>query len=135
MISCEHCEIFKNLYFKGHLWTTTSELYWFKVKEIIEKTETYSETIIGNVFRDDNRRRIQNPVKHLKWNFLQKQLTVFNRWLFLQNTFIGLWRCLDKTKQNPGVLSFISQKNRTIISANIFSNSILSSCYYVAIRH
>ena len=42
---------------------------------------------------------------------------------------------LDKTKQNPGVLSFISQKIRTAISANLFSNSILSSHYYLAVRH
>ena len=25
--------------------------YWFKVEEIIDKTETYSETIIGDIFR------------------------------------------------------------------------------------
>ena len=42
---------FKNIYFKGHLWTNCSELYWFEVEEIIEKTEIYSETIIGDVFR------------------------------------------------------------------------------------
>ena len=28
-------KIFKSIYFKGHLWTTTSRLYWFEV--IIEK--------------------------------------------------------------------------------------------------
>ena len=41
----------------------------------------------------------------------------------------------DKTKQNPGALSFISQKIRTAISANLFFNSILSSHYYIAARH
>ena len=35
----------------------------------------------------------------------------------------------DKTKQNPGVLLFISQKIRTAISANLFLNSILSWHY------
>ena len=33
----------------------------------------------------------------------------------------------DKTKQNTGVLSFISQKIKTAISANLFLNSFLSS--------
>ena len=36
----------------------------------------------------------------------------------------------DKTKQNPGVLSFISQKNRTAVSANLLLNSISSLIYY-----
>ena len=30
--------------------------------------------------------RNQNPVKYLRWRFLQKKLTVLNCWLFLQNT-------------------------------------------------
>ena len=51
VFSCEYWEILKNLHFKGHLWTTLSELYWFKVEEIIEKTETHRETIIGDAFR------------------------------------------------------------------------------------
>ena len=66
MFSCEYCEIFKNIYFNGHLETTPFELYWFKVEEIIEETETYSDTIIGHVFRDGNQRRIQNLMKHLR---------------------------------------------------------------------
>ena len=41
----------------------------------------------------------------------------------------------DNTKQNPGVLSFILKKIRTAISANLFLNSILSSQYYLAVRH
>ena len=41
----------------------------------------------------------------------------------------------DKTKQNPCVLSFILQKFRAGISANLFLNSILSSHYYLAVRH
>ena len=32
----------------------------------------------------------------------------------------------NKTKENPGVLSFISQKISTAISVNLFLNSILS---------
>ena len=40
----------------------------------------------------------------------------------------------DKTKQNPGVLSFISQKMRTAVSANLCLNAILSSPYYLAVR-
>ena len=32
----------------------------------------------------------------------------------------------NKTKENPGVLPFISQKIRTTISVNLFLNSILS---------
>ena len=41
---------FKNIYVKGYLWTTASELYWFKVKDIkIEKKETYSEMIMRDV--------------------------------------------------------------------------------------
>ena len=47
----------------------------------------------------------------------------------------GYEYAFDKTKQNPGVLSFISQKIRTAVSANIFLNSILSSHYYLAMRH
>ena len=41
---------------------------------------------------------------------------------------------MPKTKQNLGVLSFISQKIRTAIS-NLFLNSILSLHYYVAVRY
>ena len=47
----------------------------------------------------------------------------------------GYEYAFDKTKQNSGVLSFISQKIRTAISANIFLNSILSSHYYPTMRH
>ena len=67
VLSCEYCKTFKNIYFKGHLWTTASELYWFKVEVVIEKTDVFRD-----VFRDDNRRRIQNPLKYLKWSFFQK---------------------------------------------------------------
>ena len=41
-------QTFKNL--KRYLWMTASELYWFKVEEIMEKTETHPETIIGDLF-------------------------------------------------------------------------------------
>ena len=41
----------------------------------------------------------------------------------------------DKTKQNPGVLSFNSPKIKTALSANLFLNLILSSHYYLAVIH
>ena len=63
-----------------------------------------------------------------------QSLTIFAEHfiLFLSQ---GYEYAFDKTKQNPGVLSFISQKIRTAVSANIFLNSILSSHYYLAMRH
>ena len=64
-------KFFKDISFKGHLWTTASEQWRRKSRD---------------VFRDGNRRRIQSPFKFLRRIFLQKQLTVFNHWLFLQNT-------------------------------------------------
>ena len=41
----------------------------------------------------------------------------------------------DKFKQNPGELSFNSEKVRTAICASLFLNSILCSHYYLAGRH
>ena len=64
-----------------------------------------------DVSRDDNWRRIQSPVKHLRWSFLQKELTVFIRRLFLENNSYYL----------------------TAISANLFLNYILSPHYYLAV--
>ena len=64
-------KFFKDISFKGHLWATASEQWRRKSRD---------------VFRDGNRRRIQSPFKFLRRIFLQKQLTVFNHWLFLQNT-------------------------------------------------
>ena len=61
-------------------------------------------------------------------------LTIFTKHFmlfFLQ----GYEYASNKTQQNPGVLSFISQKIRTAISANFFLNLILSSHYYLAVRH
>ena len=51
MFSGEYCEILNNIDLKGHLRTTASELFGFKMEVIIEKTETYTETIIGDVFK------------------------------------------------------------------------------------
>ena len=89
--------------FKGLLWRPASELYWFRVEEMIEKTETYSETIIGDVFRT-------------QWNILVKAfcknsclyLTVdyFCKTLHI-TCFTGLWICLDKTKQDCNLCKFI----------------------------
>ena len=123
VFSCEYCQIFKNL-------TSINDCLWIL---LIQSGRNNRKN--RDVSRDDNRSRIQNPVKHLRCSFLQKRLPVFNRWLFFWNAscylFPGLWTCLDKTKQNPGVLSFISQKIRTAISVNLF----LSSYYYLAERH
>ena len=53
-----------------------------KVKNLIKKTAfklqvtSYTPT----------QRRIKNPVKHLRWRFLQKQPRTFSRSLFLQKT-------------------------------------------------
>ena len=98
---------FKNIYFKGHLRTTASELYWFKVEEIIEETETYSETIIGDVFRTQwniyEEAFCKNSLRYLTTDYFCKTLYII--------CFAGVWICLDKTKQNPGVLPFITQKN------------------------
>ena len=131
MFSSEYCKIMKNIYFKGHLWTTASELYWITVGVIIGKTETYSETIIGDVFRT-------------QWNISDGAFGK-NSWLYLTVEyfcktlyiicFTGLWICLGKTKQNPGVLSFISEKIRIGISANLFLNSVLSSHCYLGERN
>ena len=89
--------------FKGLLWRAASELYWFKVEEMIEKTETYSETIIGDVFRT-------------QWNILVKSFCK-NSCLYLTvdyfckplhiTCFTGLWICLDKTKQDCNLCKFI----------------------------
>ena len=67
-----------------------------------------------------------------------KIVDCINGRLFLQNTSYYLFdrvMNMPKTKQNPGVLSLISQKIRAAISANIFSNSFLSSHYYLDVRH
>ena len=118
VFSCEYCNIFKNLYFKGDLWTTASELYLFKVEQIIEKTETYLETIIGNVFRT-------------RWN-MEDEAFCKNSCLYLTDDYFckrlhiacstGLWICLEKL-------------NRAAISANFFLNYILSSHYYLSVRY
>ena len=61
VFSCEFCQISKNTFY--HL------THLVAASILIEKTD---------VFREDNKKRIQNPVKHLRWNFFQKQFTVFN---------------------------------------------------------
>ena len=106
MFSCEYCEIFRNLYFKGNLSTTASELYLFKVEEITEKTETYLETIIGDVFRTHwnilNKDICKNSCLYLPINYFCNALHII--------CFTGLRICLDMTG----------------ISANLFSNHITS---------
>ena len=60
------------------------------------------------------------------------KLFIKNIWLYLSVDYFcktlhiifstGLWKCLDKTKQNSGLLSFISLKIRTAISVNLLLN-------------
>ena len=84
-------------------------------------------------FREDNWRRIQNSVKYLRRIFLQKQLAVFNHWLFFQNNSYYLF---DRVMNMPLInLTKNSQKIRTVISVNLLLNPILSSPYYLAVRH
>ena len=59
-------------------------------------------------------------------------LTIFTKH-FMLFVLQGYEYASNKTQQNPGVLSFIWQKIRIAISANLFLNSILSSHYYLAV--
>ena len=61
-------------------------------------------------------------------------LTIFAKH-FILFVLQGYEYASDKVKQKPGVLPFISQNIRTEISANLFFNSILSSHYYLTVRH
>ena len=123
---------FQNIYFKGHLWTNASELYWFKVEVMVEKTETYSETIIGDVFRT------QWNIKDgafCKYTWLYLTVDYFCKTLHIIS-FTGLCICLDKTKQKSRfAVVYLTKKFRNAISPNLFSNSVLSSHYYFAVRH
>ena len=100
------------------------ELYWFKVEVIIEKTETYSktysETRNGDVFNTQwnifDGAFCKNICLHLTVDYFCKILHI-----------IFLWLCPDKIKQNPGVLSFISQKIRT---TSISTSWFLRSCFF-----
>ena len=65
------------------------------------------------------RRCIQNPVKYLRWSF---HISFSEH--FILGVSQGYEYTSNKTKQNPGALSFISKKIRTAISANLFLNSI-----------
>ena len=56
-----------------------------------------NDTKNRHLFRDNNRRCIWNPVKHLRWSFLQKYLTVFNCWLFLQNFMLFVSQSYEYT--------------------------------------
>ena len=90
-------------YFKGHLWATASELYWFKMEEIIEKTETYPEAIIVDVFR------IQWNIKDeafCKNSCLYLTVDYFCKTLHI-NCSTELWICLDETKQHCNLCKFI----------------------------
>ena len=103
VFSWGYCDNFRNLYFKGHLQTTASELYWFKVKEIVEKTETYPETIIGDIFRIQWKIKVEafckNSCLYLSVDYFCKTLQI--------TCFTWLWICLDKTKQDWNLCNFI----------------------------
>ena len=60
-------------------------------------------------------------------------LTIFAK-QFILFVSQGYEYAYDKTKQNPGVWSLISQKIRSAISEYLFLNSILCSNYYPAVR-
>ena len=109
MFSCEYCEIFKSLYFKRYLWRIASELYWFKVGEIIEKTEMYPETIIEDVFRT-------------QWNicdaaFCKNSCLYLTVTIFAKNSILLV---------SQGYEYALIKLNRAAISANSFLNYILS---------
>ena len=103
------------------MWTTDSELYWFEVEVILEK----NRDVFRDAFIDDNwRTQYSEPSETSKGSFAKRlYLTIdyFCRTLQII-CFTGLWICLDKAKQNPGVLSCISQEIKTAISANLFLN-------------
>ena len=85
------------------MWTTTSELYWFKAEKIKEKTEMYPETIIGDVFRTQWNIKVEafckNRYLYLTVDYFCKTLQV--------TCFTGLWICLYKTKQDYNLCKFI----------------------------
>ena len=87
------------------------------MEKIIEKTERYPETIIGDVFRTQWNIKdevfCKNSCLYLTVDYFRKTL---------HNTcFTGLWICLDKTKQDSNL-------------CKLFFNYILSSHYYLAVR-
>ena len=118
MFSCEYSYIFRNIYFKRHLWTAASELYWFKVEEIIEKTATYPETIIGDVFR-------------IQWN-IKDEAFCKNTCLYLTAAIFAKHIILLASQSYEYALIKL---NKTAISASLFFNYILSPHYYLAVRH
>ena len=67
------CSI-KNVALKNLAILTGKHLHW---SLFLINLEVYKPATLLDVFRDDNQRRIENPMKHLKWSFLQKYLAVF----------------------------------------------------------
>ena len=112
------CDNFRNIYFKGHLQTTISELYWFKVKEIVQKTEMYPETIIGDIFRIQCRSKLKLFAKIVACIY---PLTIFAKHFILLISH--------------GCEYALIKLNRTEISATLFSSNFLSLHYYFAMRH
>ena len=113
---------------KGHLRTAAFELYWLKLEVIIEKTETYSNTYSEMRNRDvfNTQWNIfdgafsKNSCLHLAFDCFCKTLHII--------CFTALWICPDKIKPNPNVLSFISQRIRTTISASWVLRSHFFKC-------
>ena len=53
-------------------------------------------------------RRIQNPLKRLRWIFSQKYLTIFNRYLLLKKCHL---RC-QRHRRNSNTLHFVVQRSQ-----------------------
>ena len=88
------------------------------MEEIIEKTETHQKTIIGDVFKT-------------QWNIKAEEFCK-NSCLHLMLTIFAAYFILLVLQ---GYEYSLIKLNRTAISANLFLNYILSSHYYLAVRH
>ena len=81
-------------------------------------------------------RRIQNPVKHLRWSVLQKWLTSFSRQLFLQNAPFQMFDRVLKTFLLSTVKFGSSRafgiRNKVINASNMLLKK--SDCCYCSIH-
>ena len=75
-----------------------------------------------------------SKIKHCAIADCIQQLTIFVEH-FILDVSQGYDYASDKTKRNPGVLSFISQKISIVIFGNLHLNSILYLHCYLAERH
>ena len=53
---------------KAFYWTSVNKCFW----TLLIQSGRYCNRKNRDAFKDNNRRRIQNPVQHLRWSFLQK---------------------------------------------------------------